>query len=143
MKIEQLSIFLENKAGRLAEVTDVLATAGINIRALSLADTSDFGILRLIVNDHEKAKTALKAAGFTVGLTSVVAAEVPHAPGGLNSILQLLRTKGVNVEYMYAFLQKGDNAVLIFRFNRLDAAMEALTEAGIVILSHDEVCNAQ
>jgi hypothetical protein len=71
-------------------VTDVLASAGINIRALSLADTSDFGILRLIVNDHEKAKDALKSAGFTVGLTSVIAAEVPHAPGGLNGILQLL-----------------------------------------------------
>ncbi|CAK7012149.1 MAG: hypothetical protein DELT_02129 [Desulfovibrio sp.] len=141
MKIEQLSIFLENKAGRLAEVTDVLASANINIRALSLADTSDFGILRLIVNDHEKAKDALKAAGFTVGLTSVVAAEVPHAPGGLNSILQLLGSKGVNVEYMYAFLQKGDNAVLIFRFNRIDLALEILQEAGIPILHHEQVCN--
>lgn len=141
MKIEQLSIFLENKAGRLAEVTDVLASANVNIRALSLADTSDFGILRLIVNDHEQAKAALKAAGFTVGLTSVVAAEVPHKPGGLNAILQLLGSKGVNVEYMYAFLHRGENAVLIFRFNRLDTAMEILTEAGIPILDHDEVCN--
>lgn len=141
MKIEQLSIFLENKAGRLAEVTDVLASAGINIRALSLADTSDFGILRLIVNDHEKAKAALKNSGFTVGLTTVVAVEVPHKPGGLNAILQLLGKKGVNVEYMYAFLQKGDNAVLIFRFNRVDAAMEALAEAGVPILTAAQVCN--
>ena len=141
MKIEQLSIFLENKAGRLAEVTGVLASNNINIRALSLADTSDFGILRLIVNDHEKAKNALKEAGFTVGLTSVVAVEVPHAPGGLDSILQLLGKKGVNVEYMYAFMQKGDNAVLIFRFNNLDAAMESLTEANVPILSSDMVCN--
>ncbi|MCC8194996.1 MAG: ACT domain-containing protein [Deltaproteobacteria bacterium] len=141
MKIEQLSIFLENKAGRLAEVTNVLATANINIRALSLADTSDFGILRLIVNDHDTAKDALKAAGFTVGLTSVVAVEVPHVPGGLDTILQLLGKKGVNVEYMYAFMQKGDNAVLIFRFNNLDAAMEALREANIPVLSTDQVCN--
>lgn len=141
MKIEQLSIFLENKAGRLAEVTDVLAAANINIRALSLADTSDFGILRLIVNDHEKAKDALKAAGFTVGLTSVVAAEVPHVPGGLNGLLQLLGEKGVNVEYMYAFLQRGDNAVLIFRFNRIDLALEILQGAGISIMSHEQVCN--
>ena len=141
MKIEQLSIFLENKAGRLAEVTDVLASANINIRALSLADTSDFGILRLIVNDHETAKSALKNAGFTVGLTSVVAVEVPHVPGGLNSFLQLLGKKGVNVEYMYAFLQKGDNAVLIFRFNNLDAAMDVMKEANIPILSNEEVCN--
>lgn len=141
MKIEQLSIFLENKAGRLAEVTDVLAKADINIRALSLADTSDFGILRLIVNDHEKAKAALKESGVTVGLTTVVAVEVPHKPGGLNTILQILGQKGINVEYMYAFLQKGDNAVLIFRFNRVDAAMETLAEAGIPILTADQVCN--
>ena len=140
MKIEQISIFLENKAGRLAEVTDVLARAGINIRALSLADTSDFGILRLIVNDHEKAKEALKASGFTVGLTSVVAVEVPHRPGGLNAILQLLSEKGVNVEYMYAFLQKGENAVLIFRFNRVDTALEVLLEAKIPVLNAAQVC---
>ena len=141
MKIEQLSIFLENKVGRLAEVTDVLASADINIRTLSLADTSDFGILRLIVNDHEKAKAALKEAGFTVGLTSVIAVEVPHQPGGLNSILHLLGKKGINVEYMYAFMQKGDNAVLIFRFNRPDAALEVLKETGIPILSNEQVCN--
>ncbi len=141
MRIEQLSIFLENKAGRLAEVTDVLASADINIRALSLADTSDFGILRLIVNDHEKAKNILKDAGFTVGLTSVMAVEVPHVPGGLNSIVQLLGKKGINVEYMYAFMQKGDNAVLIFRFNNLEAAMKALREANIPILSSDMICN--
>lgn len=141
MKIEQLSIFLENKVGRLAEVTEVLASSDINIRTLSLADTSDFGILRLIVNDHEKAKAALKEAGFTVGLTSVIAVEVPHKPGGLNSILHLLGKKGVNVEYMYAFMQKGENAVLIFRFNRPDAALEVLKETGIPILSTEQVCN--
>lgn len=141
MKIEQLSIFLENKVGRLAEVTEVLASSDINIRTLSLADTSDFGILRLIVNDHEKAKAALKEAGFTVGLTSVVAVEVPHKPGGLNSILHLLGKKGINVEYMYAFMQKGENAVLIFRLNRPDAGLEALKEAGIPILSTEQVCN--
>ena len=140
MKIEQISIFLENKVGRLAEVTEVLSSAGINIRALSLADTSDFGILRLIVNDHEKAKAALKSAGFTVGSTSVLAVEVPHAPGGLNSIVQLLGKQDINVEYMYAFLQKGDNAVLIFRFNRLDAAIEALKAANIPIMSCEQVC---
>ena len=142
MKVEQISIFLENKAGRTAEVTGVLAAANVNILALSLADTSDFGILRLIVDDLEKAKTVLKDADFTVGITSVVAVEVPHAPGGLNSILQLLGKQGINVEYMYAFLQKGDNAVLIFRFNRLDAALEVLKEANIPVLSAVQVCNA-
>ena len=142
MKVEQISIFLENKAGRTAEVTGVLAAANVNILALSLADTSDFGILRLIVDDLEKAKTVLKDADFTVGITSVVAVEVPHAPGGLNSILQLLGKQGINVEYMYAFLQKGDNAVLIFRFNRLDAALEVLKGANIPVLSAVQVCNA-
>ena len=141
MKIEQLSIFLENKAGRLAEVTNVLGAADVNIRALSLADTSDFGILRLIVNDCEKARTALKDAGFTVSLTNVVAVEVPHVPGGLNSIVQLLGKKGINVEYMYAFMQKGDNAVLIIRFNNPEAAIAVLQEADIPILSNDMVYN--
>lgn len=141
MKIQQLSIFLENKAGRLAEVTDVLASENVNIRALSLADTSDFGILRLIVNDHEKARDALKAAGFTVGLTDVVAVEVPHRSGGLNSILQMLGQKGINVEYMYAFLQKGDNAVLIFRFNHLNSALDVLKESNVPVMTSEQVCN--
>ncbi len=140
MRIEQLSIFLENKAGRLAEVTRALAEAGINILALSLADTSDFGILRLIVDNHDTAKAALKTAGFTVGLTSVVGVEVPHKPGGLNTILQLLGVKGINVEYMYAFVQKGDDAVMIFRFNKTDAALEVLKEAGISLLGSEQVC---
>ena len=141
MKVEHLSIFLENKTGRLADVTNALAGKNIHIRALSPADTSDFGILRLIVNDHEKAKTALKDAGFTVGLTSVVAVEVPHKPGGLNSFLQMLGNEGVNVEYMYAFLQRGDNAVLIFRFNRVDAALEILKNCNFPVLTSEQVCN--
>ena len=142
MKVEQLSIFLENKAGRLAEVTRVLAEAEINIKALSLADTSEFGILRMIVDDQAKAKAALKANGVTVGGTSVVAVEVPHQPGGLNSILQLMGQNGVNVEYMYAFLQKDDDAVMIFRFDNLDAALKILQEAGLPVLTSEQVCRA-
>ena len=106
MKTEQLSVFLENRAGRLAEVTHTLGEAGINIRALSLADTSDFGILRMIVCDHEKAKVVLKEKGFTLGRTSVVAVEVPDTPGGLDSVLQTVSKNGINVEYMYAFVQR-------------------------------------
>ena len=140
MKVEQLSIFLENKAGRLAEVARVLAAANINIRALSVADTSEFGILRMIVDKQSNAQAALKEHGFTVGLTSVVAVEVPHKPGGLDSILQLLGKQGINVEYMYAFLQKGDNAVMIFRFDNLDKALEILKDAGMTILSSEQVC---
>ncbi len=103
MRAEQISIFLENKAGRLAEVTNILRNANVNIRALSLADTTDFGILRLIVNDNEKAEKALRAEGFTVGKTNVLAIEVDDTPGGLNDVLDPLTSAGVNVEYMYAF----------------------------------------
>jgi hypothetical protein len=140
MKVEQISIFLENKSGRLAEVTAALAGAGINIRALSLADTADFGILRLIVNDTEKAKQVLKENGFTVGKTEVLAVQVPDKPGGLAGILQLLKEEGINVEYMYAFVEKsGENAVIIFRFDNIDRAIEALTKAGVRILKGQEV----
>jgi hypothetical protein len=135
MKVEQISIFLENKAGRLAEVTGILGKADINIRALSLADTSDFGILRLIVNDYEKAKQVLKEHGFTVGRTEVVAVEVDDRPGGLNRILQILFEAGLNVEYMYAFVQQsGQNAVLIFRFDDIDKAVDALVSNGVTVI---------
>jgi hypothetical protein len=135
MKVEQLSIFLENKTGRLAEVTHTLSKAGINIRALSLADTSEFGILRLIVNDHEKAKTILKEQGFTVGRTHVVAVQVEDRPGGLDTILRLLSDNGINVEYMYAFVQAANkSALLILRFDKTDKALEVLTAHKIPII---------
>jgi hypothetical protein len=142
MKVEQISVFLENRAGRLEEVTRTLTEAGVNIRALSLADTSDFGILRLIVTDCEKAKKVLKENGFTVGRTNVVAAEVEDQPGGLHKILSLLSSNGINVEYMYAFVQQsGKNAVLIFRFDRTDQAIETLQEHGVHIIPGDELYN--
>lgn len=135
MRAEQISIFLENKSGRLAEVTQILSEEGVNIRALSLADTSDFGVLRLIVDDNEKAKSSLKERGFTVGKTSVVAVEVPDRPGGLYSILNMLSSGKVNVEYMYAFVrQSGDNAVMIFRFDNTDEAIKLLGENGITVI---------
>jgi len=140
MKVEQISIFLENRAGRLSEVTRTLAEAGINIRALSLADTSDFGILRLIVSDNEKAKQALKEQGFTVGRTTVVPVEVQDEPGGLQAILDILSAEGINVEYMYAFVQQsGKNAVLIFRFDRTDQAIDVLLENGVKVLKGEEL----
>ena len=142
MKVEQLSIFLENKAGRLAEVTRTLMDTGINIKALSLADTTEFGILRLIVDDHEKAKAALKEAGFTVGFTGVVAVEVPHRPGGLNQILQIVGDRGINLEYMYGFHHQGENAVMIMRFDRTGPAMDVLRENGIRIFSGLDLCGA-
>ena len=142
MKVEQLSIFLENKAGRLAEVTRTLMDTGINIKALSLADTTEFGILRLIVDDHEKAKAALKEAGFTVGFTSVVAVEVPHKPGGLNRILQIVGDRGINLEYMYGFHHQGQNAVMIMRFDRTGPAVDTLRESGIRLFSSDDLRGA-
>ena len=135
MRLEQISIFLENKAGRLAEVTRVLSETGVNIRALSLADTSDFGILRLIVNDNDKAKKVLKEHGFTVGKTDVVAVEVEDRPGGLSHILDVLSKKNINVEYMYAFVQhSGKDAVIIFRFDDIDAAIKLLQENNVRVL---------
>ncbi|QCQ21501.1 ACT domain-containing protein [Desulfoglaeba alkanexedens] len=140
MRVEQISVFLENKAGRLAEVTRILSEAGVNIRALSLADTSDFGILRLIVNDTQKAKEVLRSNGFTVGKTDVVAVEVEDRPGGLHKILETLRKAGINVEYMYAFVQQsGNNAVIIFRFDNLDEAVKVLMANGVTVINGSKV----
>lgn len=140
MKVEQISVFLENKSGRLADVAGVLAKEGINIRALSLADTTDFGILRLIVNDTEKAKKVLKENSFTVGKTEVIAVEVADRPGGLADILNVMRDSGINVEYMYAFVQKSaGNAIIIFRFDELEKAIDALQKAGIRIMKGEDI----
>lgn len=141
MIVEQISIFLENKTGRLVEVTKALADVGVNIRALSLADTSDFGILRLIVDNTEKAKLVLKEHGLTVGSTSVVAVEVDDTPGGLDHILRVLSAAGINVEYMYAFVQRAsENATLIFRFDRTEQALDVLKQHNIPVLSADRIC---
>ena len=140
MKVEQISIFIENKSGRLAEVTRVLGDAGVNIRALSLADTSDFGILRLIVDQTDKAKETLKAEGFTVSKTEVVAVEVPDKPKGLFSILEVLDKGAVNVEYMYAFVERcGENAVIIFRFDDVENAINVLLKNNINVLKGERV----
>jgi hypothetical protein len=140
MRAEQISVFLENKAGRLAEVTAILAETGVNIRALALADTSDFGVLRLIVSDNEKAVTALKNQGFTVGRTDVVAVEVEDKPGGLHRILDILNQAGINVEYMYAFVtQSGNNAIMIFRFDNIDEAVKLLEENNVKVINGSQV----
>jgi len=140
VKVEQISIFLENKSGRLAEVTRLLGEGSVNIRALTLADTTDFGILRLIVNDKAQALKILKKAGFTVGMTEVVAVEVPDRPGGLAEILDSLGGEGINVEYMYAFVEKsGDDAVVIFRFDDPDKAIAILQRSGLRIMEAEKV----
>ena len=140
MHVEQISVFLENKSGRLSEVTAILTEAQVNIRALALADTSDFGVLRLIVDDTDKARSTLKNNGFTVGITHVVGVEVADRPGGLHDILTMLHQANLNVEYMYAFVNKtGENAVLIFRFDDMDKAIESLQKDGFTILESKEI----
>ena len=135
MKVEQLSIFLENKPGVLEEVTRILKDAGINIRTLSLADTTDFGVLRLIVNDVDRASQVLKEQGFRISRTIVVAVEVPDRPGGLHGILEVLSKNGINVEYLYAFVERsGEHAVIIFRFDAPEKAIEALQKNGLTVL---------
>lgn len=140
MKVEQLAIFLENKSGRLAEITSVLADAGVNIRALSVADTADFGILRLIVDKIDIAKSVLKENGFTVGGTTVIAVEVPDRIGGLASVLKVIDKEGLNVEYMYSIVNKmSDEAILIMRFDEVDKAIQILQDNGIIIMTGEQI----
>ena len=141
MLVEQIAVFLENKSGRLAEITAVLAENNINIRALSVADTADFGILRLIVDNVEMAKSVLKENGFTVGKTNVIAVEVEDKTGGLAKVLKCLTDDHINIEYMYAFVNKtGENAVLIFRFEKMEEAITTLQNGGFTILSREQIC---
>jgi hypothetical protein len=134
MQIRQVSVFMENKVGRVMEITEVLGENNINLRALSLADTSDFGILRMIVDNIDKAVKVLKDKGFIVKETDVVAVEVPDKPGGLAQVLEVLCIANINVEYMYAFFeQPKDKALLIFRFEDPERAIEALSAKGIQI----------
>ena len=135
MMIKQLSIFLENTKGRLADVTSLLSRSGVNIRALSLADSADFGVLRLIVNDSAKGSECLKKAGMVVQVTDVVAVEVPDKPGGLSRILKHFDGGGINVEYMYAFVGKiKDSAVVIFKVDAPAKAVKALKKAGVSLV---------
>jgi hypothetical protein len=140
VKLQQISVFLENKKGRLAEVTSLLGGEGINIRALSLADTADFGVLRLIVNDPERCFDVLKAARFVVQRTDVIAVEVDDRPGGLHRILGIFDTHDVNIEYMYAFVEKkADRAIVIIRVDQTERAIEVLQAEGVTVLSAEVI----
>ncbi|MCD6405791.1 MAG: ACT domain-containing protein [Planctomycetes bacterium] len=140
MQVPQISVFLENKTGRMADVTEILAQNDINIIALSVADTSEFGILRLIVNKPEEAYKMLKAAGFTAMTNFVIAVEVADEPGGLAKILRLLSDAVLNVEYMYAFVEPSTGrAALIFRFEKETEAVRTLQAGGIAILQKIDV----
>jgi hypothetical protein len=140
MKVKQISVFLENKSGRLATVTKILGENGINIRALSLADTTDFGILRLIVDSPEQASQVLKANEFTVSEAEVIVVKMSDRPGGLAGVLKILEDIGINIEYMYAFVgRSGADAVVVFRVEEVDRAAELLQKAGITPLQAEEV----
>lgn len=140
MQVRQISVFMENRAGRLQEITGILAKAGINLRALSLADTSDFGILRLIVDHPERAVDILRREGFTIRENKVVAAVIEDKPGGLHQILSALAEEKISVEYMYGFLGKHEHeAVMILRVENTEQAIEVLLDAGITLLKGEQI----
>lgn len=141
MSVKQISVFLENRPGCLHEMTKALADANIDLRGLSLAETSDFGIVRLIVDDVMGTANTLRNAGFVASLTDVLAVEVPNVPGGLNKVLEILDGAGVNVEYMYAILgnKKSDTAYMIFRVNDNTKASSALSGSGVKIMGAEEL----
>lgn len=140
MYAKQVCVFLENKKGRIAEVTGLLAEEGINIRALSLADTPDFGVLRLIVDDRVRCVRALKSHGFVVQETEVIAIEIDDRPGGLHRIVELLDREGINIEYIYAFMKKkAELALVVFKIDDAVRAAETLKRDGIAILSEDAI----
>jgi hypothetical protein len=140
MKLKQISIFLENKKGRLWKALSILREANINIRALSIADTSEFGILRLIVPDPQKAKASLEDGNFVVKVNEVIAVEVNDEPGGLDAILEILNKADINVEYIYAFVEKkGKKAIVVLRTEDIDAGLKALESGGATVLSSKEV----
>jgi hypothetical protein len=140
MKIQQISLFVENKPGHISAPARLLAQEGIDIRSLYLADTQQYGIVRMIVSDWQKAAGLLEAHGFAAKVTEVLAVQVPDHPGGLADVLGALDGSGINIEYMYAFpYLRGGQAILIFRFADPDAAIAYLQKAGISVLAGEEI----
>ena len=140
MFIKQLSLFVENQPGSLSKVCKVLKDGGFNIRTLSLADTPQYGILRLLIREHEAVKAALEAAGFIVKITDVFALSVPDRPGGLADILAIFDRYGVSIEYMYAFsFGRGDRAIMVFRITASDEVFEKLRKEPLEIVTAEEL----
>lgn len=140
MTISQLSIFVENKQGTIAGITESLAAAGISIRALSVADTQEFGILRLIVSDIDKAKAVLSENNCVVSVTKVIGIEIPDTPGGLSKVLRVIADNGINVEYLYAFITvAGENAYVVLRVEDNENAARIMEENGIKLISQHDV----
>lgn len=140
MFVKQISVFLENKPGKLSQVTDILEKNNIDIKAISIADTTEFGILRMIVDKPKEAVEAIKAEKFPVSTTDVLAVEVTDKPGGLNRALQILNDAGISVEYLYSFIKRnGERALILFRVEEPDRAVEVLQSAGIKLYSTEEI----
>ena len=140
MAVKQVSIFVENKEGRIKKAIDTLAKENINIRALSIADTTKYGILRLIVSDNEKAIAALEKDGFIVKENEVIILAVPDKPNGLNSTLAVFDEKGINLEYLYAFVSsKTDEAIVVMRLENMEKAVDTLNESNIKILDEEDI----
>lgn len=138
--VMQLTVFLENSPGRLAGLTRALGDAGVNMRALMVADTAEFGVVRIICDRPETARTALEDAGFSVSTAHVVAVEVPDRPGGLADVLEVIGSAGANVEYAYCFVEPGGSAAIdVFRVQETAAVTEALRSAGMRVLEAGEV----
>lgn len=140
MTINQISVFIENKPDTLAHLTDIMAKNNINMRAMMLADTSDFGVARFIVDDSERAEEIIKNADYIVKTTGVIAIQIPDEPGSLNKILKLLADNGRNIEYMYGFTGKKTNsACMIIRTTDIPKTVEVLQKAGISLISQDKL----
>ncbi len=142
MKIKQLSIFLQNKMGSLAKPLEVLTVADVNIRAMCMADTSEFGILRLVVDNPEKGKEALEQNNFLVKMTEIIGVEMNRTPGGLTSVLKIIRDNNIDLEYLYAFTHdKADKAILLLHAEDIDKLIEVLENNNITIVKSEEVYN--
>ena len=140
MLIKQLSVFLENRSGRLTEMTEILGKANINLSALSIAETSQFGIIRMVVSSPEKGREILKENNFSVSLTDVICLSTPNKPGSLSRALRILSNTGISVEYMYAF-SKGEEAFVIIRTENLEKTVKVLKENNMELLDADELYN--
>ena len=142
MQIQQLSVFIENKPGRLADITEVLANADVDLRAISVADTSDFGILRVIVDKPKEAVLALRDHGMTVSLTSVLAVGLSDEKGAFSKVIRILSNSGVDVEYIYAFVSRDNGkASVIIRTDKSARAAEVLTQNGVELLTTEAIAN--
>ena len=142
MKIKQLSIFLQNRMGSLAKPLEVLTVADVNIRAMCMADTSEFGILRLVVDNPEKGKEALEQNNFLVKMTEIIGVEMNDSPGGLTSVLNIIKNNNIDLEYLYAFThEKKDKAILLLHTDDIDRLIDILNKNNITIVPSEEVYN--